>query len=88
MENLPHIPVCRLGRTYESLNKSDIVRHADGETLAVVSTVNAGIIRKDLRKLDAARAALKKHTVADLIEISSKVCADAFWCEARIDEFD
>lgn len=72
MENLPHIPVCRLGRTYESLNKTEVVRHADGEALAEVSTVNAGIIRKDLKKLDAARAALKKFTVAELVEISAK----------------
>jgi len=72
MENLPHIPVCRLGRTYESLNKTDVARHADGEVLARVSTVNAGIIRKDLKKIDAARAALKRFTVAELIEICAR----------------
>ena len=72
MEKLPHIPALRLGKTYESLNKLDVNRHADGQVLARVSTVNAGIIRKDLRKLDAARAALKKFTVAELIEISAK----------------
>ena len=72
MENLPHIPALRLGRTYESLNKLDVARHADGEVLARVSSVNAGIIRKDLRKLDDARAALKKFTVSELIDISAK----------------
>lgn len=72
MENLPHIPVCRLGRTYESLNKVDVARHADGEVLAQVSSVNAGIIRKDLRKLDKARAALKKFTVAELVDLCAK----------------
>jgi hypothetical protein len=34
--------------------------------------VNAGIVRKDLAKIGEARAALKKFTVEQLIEITAK----------------
>ncbi|MBI1176729.1 aldehyde dehydrogenase family protein [bacterium] len=72
MPELPHIPVLRLGRPYESLDQSEVKNHRNGEVLAKVSSVNAGIIRKDFRKIDSARAALNKHSVAELIELSAK----------------
>lgn len=40
--------------------------------MAEVSQVNAGILRKDLAKMNEARAALKRFTVEQLIEISAK----------------
>lgn len=70
--NVPHLPVLRLGRSYESLDKLEIKDHRTGEVKAVVSTINAGILRKDFRRLGEARAALKKFTVAQLIELSAK----------------
>lgn len=70
--NLPHLPVLRLGRNYESLDKLEIKDHRTGEVKAVVSTINAGILRKDFRRLGEARAALNKFTVAQLIELSAK----------------
>jgi len=72
MTTLPHLPVLRLGRSYESLDKLDIKDHRSGEVKATVSTINAGILRKDFRKLGEARAALKKFTVAQLVEMSAK----------------
>src|SRR5687768_65251 len=69
---LPHIPAIRRGRAYESLDKIDVVNHRTGEKIAQVSTINAGIIRKDLQRIAESRAALKKFTVAQLIEISAK----------------
>jgi hypothetical protein len=69
---VPHLPVLRLGRSYESLDKLEIKDHRTGEVKAVVSTINAGILRKDFRRLGEARAALKKFTVAQLIEMSAK----------------
>ena len=72
MSTIPHLPVLRLGRSYESLDKLEIKDHRTGEVKAVVSTINAGILRKDFRKLDDARAALKKFTVAQLIGMSAK----------------
>src|ERR1700709_195055 len=70
--NLPHLPVLRLGRSYESLDKLEIKDHRTGEVKAVVSTVNAGILRKDFRKLGEARKSLKKFTIAQLIAMCSK----------------
>jgi acyl-CoA reductase-like NAD-dependent aldehyde dehydrogenase len=71
--NVPHLPVLRLGRAYESLDKLDIQDHRHGDLKAVLSTVNAGIIRKDLQRVGESRAALTKFTCAQLIEI----CAQA-----------
>src|SRR5436190_21223724 len=69
---LPHLPVLRLGRSYESLDKVEVKDHRSGDLRAMVSTVNAGILRKDLRRIGEAQAALRKFTVAQLIEISAK----------------
>jgi acyl-CoA reductase-like NAD-dependent aldehyde dehydrogenase len=67
--DLPQLPALRLGRAYESLAKIDARDLASGEPVAGVSCVNAGIIRRDLVRLEASRAALKRFTCAQLIEI-------------------
>ncbi len=72
MSTVPHLPVLRLGRNYESLDKFEVKDHKTGEVKALVSNVNAGIVRRDLAKLDSARAALKKFTCAELMEMSAK----------------
>lgn len=69
---LPHLPALRRGRPYESLDKVHVVHHLSGEVVAEVSQVNAGILKKDMRSIGDARAALKRFTVAELIEISAK----------------
>jgi acyl-CoA reductase-like NAD-dependent aldehyde dehydrogenase len=70
--NLPHLPALRRGKPYESLDKIEVLNHRTGEPMAAVSQVNAGILRKDLGRIGEARAALKKFTVAELIELSAK----------------
>ena len=70
--NLPHLPALRRGKPYESLDKTQVLNHRTGLPMASVSQVNAGIIRKDLDKIGEARAALKKFSVAQLIEISAQ----------------
>lgn len=72
MSSAPHLPVLRLGRSYESLDKLEVKDHRTGEAKATVSTINAGILRKDFKRLGEARAALKKFTVAQLIDMSAK----------------
>src|SRR5688572_15930202 len=67
-----HIPVIRRGKAYESLEHTNVVDHRTGAVLATVSQVNAGLIRKDLASISDSRAALKKFSVAELIEISAK----------------
>jgi len=68
----PHLPALRLGRTYESLDQFEVKDHRSGEVKARVSSVNAGIVRKDLAKVGAGRAALEKLTCAQLIALSAR----------------
>jgi hypothetical protein len=70
--SLPHIPALRRGRAYESLDQLQITDHRNGTPLVSISQVNAGIIRKDLARVGESRAALKKFTTAQLLEISAK----------------
>lgn len=72
MSDIPHLPTLRLGRSYDSLEKIEVKDHRTGEIKALVSQVNAGILKRDLGKLSAARAALKRFTVAELMELSAK----------------
>jgi hypothetical protein len=67
--NVPHIPVLRLGRPYDSLEQAEVRDHRTGECKAMVSTINAGIIRKDLRNIGAAWTALTRFTTAELLEV-------------------
>ena len=77
MTNVPHIPALRRGKAYESLAQAEVKDHRTGELKAKVSQVNAGIIRKDLQRLTDSRAALKKFSVADLLDVCSRA-ADQF----------
>lgn len=72
MSNLPHLPALRLGRPYESLEKVEIKDHRGGTPLALVSQVNGGIVRRDLARLAGARAVLRRFSIPDLIQISSR----------------
>jgi acyl-CoA reductase-like NAD-dependent aldehyde dehydrogenase len=67
-----HIPVIRRGKPYESLEQANVVDYRTRAPLATVSQVNAGIVRKDLARIAESRAALKKFSVAELIDISAK----------------
>ena len=72
MTDLAHIPALRRGKAYESLDQLNLVDHRTGKPLVTISQVNAGIVRKDLARIGESRAALKKFTVAQLIDISAK----------------
>jgi hypothetical protein len=73
MSSVPHLPALRRGKPYESLDKAQLLDHGSGTPLAEISQVNAGIVRKDLGRISEARAALKRFSVAQLLEI----CAEA-----------
>ena len=77
MSSIPHIPVLRRGKAYESLDKVNVVNHRTGEAMATISQVNAGIVRRDLQRIGESRAALRKYTVQELLDISAKA-ADLF----------
>jgi hypothetical protein len=72
MSSLPHLPALRRGKAYESLDTAEVKDFRTGEVKAVVSQVNAGIVRKDLARVAEGQAALKKFSVAQLIEICAK----------------
>lgn len=72
MPSLPHLPALRLGRAYASLEQSEVKDLRTGAPLATVSQVNAGILRKDLQRVAAARAALRKPPVAELLDRSAR----------------
>lgn len=73
MTSIPHLPALRRGKPYESLDRTQLLDHRSGNPLAAISQVNAGVIRKDLARIGEARAALKRFSVAQLLEI----CAEA-----------
>ncbi len=72
MSIIPHLPALRRGRTYESLDTVEVKDFRTGEAKATVSQVNAGIVRKDLARVGEAQAALKKFSVAQLMEICAR----------------
>ncbi len=72
MSTIPHIPALRRGKAYESLDAGEVKDFRTGEVKATVSQINAGIVRKDLARVSEAQAALKKFSVAQLIEICAK----------------
>jgi len=72
MTSLPHIPAIRRGRNYESLEKLQVIDHRTGLPMAEISHVNAGIVRKDLAKIDDARKALRRFSTEELLAICAK----------------
>ena len=70
MKHVPHLPSLRLGKPYCSLNQSEVLDYRDGSVRATLSQVNPGVIRRDLKEVGQARAALQKFSTAELLEIS------------------
>ena len=71
--SIPHIPVLRLGKTYESMSTLPVGDHRGGEPLAQIGQANAGLIRRDLKKIDDSYAVLAEHSCENLLDI----CANA-----------
>ena len=71
-----HIPVLRRGQPYESAERAEILHHATGELVALVSQANSGMVRRDILRMRD--DVLEAFTVADLIEMSRKA-AELFW---------
>ncbi|MCB9681702.1 MAG: aldehyde dehydrogenase family protein [Alphaproteobacteria bacterium] len=54
-----HVPILRHGTVYTSLDTAPVPQVFPGREAATVSLANAAMVRRDLRRLDAARAALR-----------------------------
>jgi acyl-CoA reductase-like NAD-dependent aldehyde dehydrogenase len=65
------IPALRRGEPYESLDKVDLKSLRTGETIARISQVNAGVIRRDMRRIADSHAALRALPMARLLEIAA-----------------
>lgn len=77
MTQIPHIPVLRAGVEYESLDQTEVKAHRDGEILAKVSQANAGLVRRDLRRLAEKTAEFRSLSTARMLEIC-KTAGDLF----------
>jgi acyl-CoA reductase-like NAD-dependent aldehyde dehydrogenase len=62
-----HIPILRHGAPYESIDQILIVHHATGEPVARVSQANAGLITRDLARMD--RDVLDAFTMRELLSL-------------------
>jgi len=69
MSAAPHIPVLRSGEEYTSLDVVEVTGHRDGAVLARVSQANAGLIKRDLRRLGERASALRAVPTARMLEI-------------------
>ena len=61
-----HIPILRHGEPYTSMDTFSIVHHATGEPAATVSLANAGMLARDIHRMQD--DVLEALTVSELIE--------------------
>jgi acyl-CoA reductase-like NAD-dependent aldehyde dehydrogenase len=70
--SIPHIPVLRQGKPYESLDRVELKSVRTGEPVAQISQANAALIRRDARRQAEAHAALRELSIDQLIAISER----------------
>src|SRR5579862_2607772 len=70
MTHMLHIPILRHGKPYESVDTIEIVHHATGEPVAKVSMANAGLISRDISRMDD--SVLEQFTVRELVGMCRK----------------
>lgn len=68
-----HIPILRHGKPYESVDTIEIVHHATGEPVARVSQANAGLINRDIHRMDY--DILEQFTIAELIAMCRRAAS-------------
>ena len=66
------IPVVRWGEPYTSMETADVIHFATGEPVAKMSLANGGMVKRDLRKADQARAKLREIPIPELIKMMKK----------------
>ena len=70
--SVPHIPVLRFGEPYESLDVNEIKDVRSGEVLAKTSVANAGLIKRDMKKIKSAYAKLGEVPFEELVQMCRK----------------
>ena len=71
------IPILRKGQPYYSLDLARVPHHRTREPFVEISQANSGLIRRDLRDQQTARAKLAALSTAELVDICSRA-ADYF----------
>src|SRR5262245_66322896 len=66
-QNMLQLPVLRWGQPYTSMDVDDVVHFQTGEPIARVSRANGGLIQRDMRRAQRARAALRRIQIDVLI---------------------
>lgn len=69
------IPILRLGRPYESVEKVELLHHATQQPVARVGIANSGLIARDVRRMND--TALEALTTRDLVAMC-RAAADHF----------
>jgi acyl-CoA reductase-like NAD-dependent aldehyde dehydrogenase len=64
---LINLPILRWGQPYTSLETDDIAHFQTGEPVAKVSRANGGLLQRDLRRANQARARLREIPIDDLV---------------------
>src|SRR5215813_233773 len=62
------LPILRWGQPYTSLEVDQVVHFATGEPLATVSRANGGLVQRDARKAQRARAVLRDLPIEELVD--------------------
>jgi len=65
-----HIPILRHGEPYQSVETVEIVHHATGAPVALVSQANSGMVARDIHRMD--RDVLEPFPIADLMAMCRK----------------
>jgi acyl-CoA reductase-like NAD-dependent aldehyde dehydrogenase len=71
------LPIIRWGKAYDSLETDEVVHFDTGEAIARVSRAGGGLLRRDMRKAQQARDALRQIPCSELLE-SCRRAADLF----------
>src|SRR2546428_7586171 len=67
-----NLPVLRWGQPYTSMDVDQVVHFATGEPIAKVSRANGGLIQRDRRHAERARAVLREMPIDELIARAGK----------------
>jgi acyl-CoA reductase-like NAD-dependent aldehyde dehydrogenase len=78
--SFPHLPALRFGSEYASLTRLELRDHRTGERVGELSQVNAGLVRRDLKRaLEAGRAlrALSTRTILERCRAAAELFLEA-----------
>ena len=67
-----NLPILRWGQAYTSLDREPVIHFLTGETLALVSQANSGLLGRDMRLARRAREALTEIPIPELIGMMKK----------------